>query len=345
MKLKTICLFFAVALLVCSCGGKGKKSYDEMGSNGLTTRTENLQANLRSFVNKGTIIGQQYGTLEGVGYRGDSARHGDINSITSDYPGCNAYELSGIESGKKVNSDGISFDAIRKDALDNFRHGCLTVMTWKAPYIHEDSKKFDEEVKQLADFFNSLQDGYGIKAPVVFIPYPHVPKAWYSNLNPEAYKDLFEDVIDELKDNDVSNVIFGCSMSRIMSAEDFSQYIPDVIDVLDFTILNGDRAVSQMIPVLTSVAQERNIVPGITIEAEGINDSTYFSKNILPVIHKYRLSYICFGANYGMDVKNAHYRVPYPGCPNALIHDFMTLYNDKSSIFRSKLNGLYLENK
>ena len=342
MKVRTFCLFFAAALLLCNCGGKNKKSYDEMGSNGLTTRTENLQTNIRTFAGKGTIIGQEYGTLEGVGYFNDSTRHGDINSITGDYPGCNAYELAGIGEGKKVNVDGISFDIIRKDILDNFKHGCLTILTWSSSYDHEDNETSEKEIKRLADFLSSLQDGYGIKAPVILIPYPLEGKNWYANLNPDAYKKLIEDVIDELKDDDVTNVIFGCSLGKVMAADDFANYVPDGIDVLDYATTDA-KTLTQMLPVLASVAQDRNVASGLTVNVKGVKDSTYFSKTILPVIQKYRLSYVCFGANRGLDIKKAQYCVPFPGCSNALIHDFMTLYNDKSSIFRSKLNGLYLK--
>lgn len=337
----SVLLFFAVALLVCGCGGKGKKSYDEMGSGGLTARTENLQANLRTLAGSGTIVGEQYGTLEGVGYRGDSLRHGDINSITGDYPGCNAYDLAGIGEGRKTNADGIAFDDIRRDALDNFKHGCLTLMTWSGSFGHEDNGKSDEEIKRLAAFLSSLQDGYGIKAPVVLFPYPLTGRAWYNRLTPEAYKKLVENVIDGLRDNDVTNVIFGCSIGRAMSAENFASYVPDGIDVLDYAVSDAGT-LPQMLPVLAAVAQDRNMASGLTVGVVGVSDSTFYSATVLPAIHKYRLSYVCFGANSG-DPKLARFSVPYPGCSNALIRDFLTLYNDKSTVFRSKLNGLYLK--
>ena len=56
-----------------SCGEKKKKSYDEIAMSGLTTRTENLKTNLKAFANKGTLIGQMYGTLSGrVGTDGNA---------------------------------------------------------------------------------------------------------------------------------------------------------------------------------------------------------------------------------------------------------------------------------
>ena len=55
-----------------------KSSYDEIGSSGLTTRTENLIANMHTIAEKGVLIGQMYGTLEGVGWKNDTTKYGDI---------------------------------------------------------------------------------------------------------------------------------------------------------------------------------------------------------------------------------------------------------------------------
>jgi hypothetical protein len=97
-----------------------------------------------------------------------------------------------------------------------------------------------------------------------------------------------------------------------------------------------------MLQVLTSVAQERYMVPGLTTGIEGIPDSVYFTGTILSAIQKYHLSYIMFGANYG-DSKEGHYCVPYPGMNNAVISDFVKMYNDDKPIFLKHLNGLYLK--
>ena len=59
---------FAALLAFSSCGEKKKKSYDEIAMSGLTTRTENLKTNIKAYANKGTLIGQMYGTLTGIGW-------------------------------------------------------------------------------------------------------------------------------------------------------------------------------------------------------------------------------------------------------------------------------------
>ena len=67
MKIKYIFYSLMITLTISSCGNK-KNSYDEIASSGRTTRTESLKSNLTTFTNKGVMIGQMYGTLEGIGW-------------------------------------------------------------------------------------------------------------------------------------------------------------------------------------------------------------------------------------------------------------------------------------
>lgn len=66
---------------------------------GLTTRTENLKTNIKAYANKGTLIGQMYGTLTGIGWNRwqcDSDRC-DLKTLCGYRPAANGYELAGIE--------------------------------------------------------------------------------------------------------------------------------------------------------------------------------------------------------------------------------------------------------
>lgn len=107
---------FAALLAFSSCGEKKKKSYDEIAMSGLTTRTENLKTNIKAYANKGTLIGQMYGTLTGIGWNRwqcDSDRC-DLKTLCGYRPAANGYELAGIENGKSQNIDGVPFKAIWK---------------------------------------------------------------------------------------------------------------------------------------------------------------------------------------------------------------------------------------
>src|SRR3712207_2009573 len=152
MKFHSILTLLTLLLALSACDKK-KKSYDETGLSGLTTRTENLKENILRLPEKGALIGQFYGTLEGVEWQNDSARS-DIHSICNDWPAVNGYELAGVESGKKSNVDGFSFAQIKKNALTYFKQGGLIVMNWTMPDYQNNDKQLASYVQKLAEFIN-----------------------------------------------------------------------------------------------------------------------------------------------------------------------------------------------
>lgn len=349
MKSIKLFILLTAVLLLCSCGGgKGKKSYDKVGLDGLTERTENLRDNLKTYVNKGIMIGQMYGTIEGIGWKNDSARS-DIYEITNDNPAVVGYRIDGIESGADINPDSLRFADIRKNVIDYFHRNGLILMSWAMPEQTDDDKQIDLWTQELAKYFDSLQDQYGIKAPVVLFINPLRDNAWYGDLSKDDYEDLFEKVTDALKDKDVTNVIYG--YSEEWNGKQLRGYYPDGISVINLTYLlhansgNGDEyaaTLNRVLPQLASAASDNNAVAGLTTGIEGLSDSTFFSSRLLPCLHKTRLSYVMFGPNHG-DFKDGHYYVPYPGISNDLIHDFTNFYNDPLTVFLSSLNGLYLK--
>lgn len=350
MKRTTLALLaLAMLFVMASCGGKKKKSYDEVAMSGLTTRTGNLCANLKAYADKGTIVGQVYGTLQGVGWQCDSDRS-DIHSVCGDRPAAVAYELAGVESGKKANADNMPFDAIRRDVLANFRRGALVTMHWTVPDFKGNDDVLKQYVSRVADYLGSLQDDYGIKAPVVLFICPLTGKAWYDRLSADDYTKLYCKVQTMIDDADVSNAIYGYS-ETYPSSTFLSRYPDSNVDVINAVCLsaNGNdsgvdygKTLEAMVTKALPFAQEHNNALGITVGEEGVPHATVFSQAILPVLRNHRISYMMFGANRG-DTTDGHYFIPFPGNGNEAIQDFMQLYNDASTVFMRSLNGLYLK--
>ncbi len=347
-------LFAVIAISTCllSCSEKKKKSYDDIAMSGLTTRTENMKANIKAFASKGTLIGQVYGTLSGIGWNGwetDSIQS-DIKAVCDFLPAVNGYELAGIETGKQQNIDGIPVKAIHSDVLKTFRKGGLIMMNWTMPSYQDNEEVLEDYVKQVAKFLSDLQDGYGIKAPVVLNLLPIDGKSWYCKLSNDAYKNLYKEIQSLLNDADVNNVVYGYSETYFPDKELMERYPDHNVDVINITYLQPRTSMSlplyaqsmkRIISKALPFAQDHNNAFGLTTGVESIGDSSIFSATLLPELKQHRIAYLMFGRNQGEPL-DEHYFTPYPGVSNAKVHGFMELVNDKISVFLEKLNGLYL---
>lgn len=350
MKNSKYILFAFVVLALAACGGKKeKKSYDEMAMSGLTTRTENLKVNIKTYADKGVMVGQIHATMEGVGWQCDSDRS-DLRAISNERPAVIGYDISGVENGASQNVNGLSFNLMRDDILANFKRGALLILNWRGTNYQDNDDALEQQAKALAKYLGTLQDGYGIKAPVVLNLYPIDGTSWYCQLGKEDYISLYQKMQDLLDDEDVTNVVYG--YSEAYSAEGFLDRFPDSnIDVIDAVVLQTkeqadsaafaqqlNAAIGKALPF----AQEHNCALGLTAGIESVPFANTFTATILPALKDRRISYLMFGSNHG-DFKDGHFYTPYPGAHNEMIQDFMALVNDKRSIFMKTLNGLYLK--
>lgn len=353
MRIRYFILIFAALMAFASCGEKKKKSYDKIAMSGLTTRTENLKTNIKSYAGKGTLIGQMYGTLSGIGWNRwecDSDRC-DMKALCGYRPAANGYELSGIESGKQQNADGVPFKTIREDVLTHFRKGGLLIMNWTMPNYNGNEDLLEEYAKQVAKYLDTLQDGYGIKAPVILHLLPLDGKAWYCQLGKEDYIDLYKKLQSLLEDDEVTNVVYGYSETYQPGRQLMDRYPDHHIDVINVTYYQYKSAIDlplfkkniqTIIAQTLPFAQEHNNAFGLTTGIESIGDSSVFSDILLPELKQHHIAYLMMGRNQGEPILE-HYFTPYPGVGNAKVHGFMKLVNDDITVFLEKLNGLYLE--
>lgn len=345
-------LIVFAALVATSCR-KDKNSYDEIGESGLTLRTENLRANLLPYEDKGVMLGQMYGTTEGIGWTGDSARS-DLYEISGDMPACIGFELAGIEKGNTINADSISFKLIKRDIISYFQRQGLVVLYWTAPDpgknpLENGSKAnttLHEWTKKTAEYIGTLQNAYGIKVPIVLALYPLDSQSWYSNISADDYKKLYTMTTGWMKDEGkLNNAIFAFSNNDIdADAEEFMNRCPlEIIDVIQLTYMPekyeeyGTRLLHQARRIADiSLAKMKAFGIKTGVKAMG-NDPEFWTKNIVPVIENCRMSYMLLGRNHG-DFKNGDFCVPYPGSES--VSDFMKLYNNPRLLMMNKVNGL-----
>ncbi len=350
---KIVCLLLTV-LAIASCS-KSPKNYEEIGSSGLTTRTENLRRNLLAYEDRGVMLGQMYATAEGIGWQGDSCRS-DLHEVTGDNPAVTGYELAGIESGGERNVDDIDTTLIRRTAIEFMHRQGLSIMLWTAPNPGENAlesgspanKKLKAWTQKIASFLGSLHDDYGIKLPTLVYLYPAGTGKWYDKLSVEDYKRLYAQTVEWLRDDgETTNALFGFSNATMEgSAEQFMARCPkENIDCVQLMLLTTDTGsyasdLGRMARQL-SVFCSSNAMPfGLYTGLKGLGtNADFWTSSLLPLVERCHLSYLMLGRNHG-DFQKGDFYGPYPG--NASVSDFMKIYNNPRTIMAKRLNGLWL---
>lgn len=350
---KIVCLLLTV-LAIASCS-KSPKNYEEIGSSGLTTRTENLRRNLLAYEDRGVMLGQMYATAEGIGWQGDSCRS-DLHEVTGDNPAVTGYELAGIESGGERNVDDIDTTLIRRTAIEFMHRQGLSIMLWTAPNPGENAlesgspanKKLKAWTQKIASFLGSLHDDYGIKLPTLVYLYPAGTGKWYDKLSVEDYKRLYAQTVEWLRDDgETTNALFGFSNATVEgSAEQFMARCPkENIDCVQLMLLTTDTGsyasdLGRMARQL-SVFCSSNAMPfGLYTGLKGLGtNADFWTRSLLPLVERCHLSYLMLGRNHG-DFQKGDFYGPYPG--NASVSDFMKIYNNPRTIMAKRLNGLWL---
>lgn len=261
-----------IALLVVSAmvGCKKNKADDPLADTGRTQRTENLLAKLKEISVQGYMFGHQDSPMYGIGWVGDSVRS-DIKSVCNDFPAVMGFDLGHIELGDSVNLDGVPFDKMRQQIINQYDRGGMVTVSWHldnpltggTAWVKPDSltaqekqtvasvleggkmhDKFLEWVDKVADFMNSLVTPYGVKVPVLFRPWHEHNGSWFwwgQNLcTAEQYRALWKMTVDRLKEKDVTNVLLAYSPGAMGEAkqETYMERYPgdDIVDLMGLDI-------------------------------------------------------------------------------------------------------------
>lgn len=236
-KTKFLLLAFAV-LLLANCGPK--KAKDELADTGRTKRTEWLLAHLKSLAAQGYLFGHQDATLYGIGWDGDSCRS-DVKSVCGDFPAVVGFELGGIETGDSLNIDGVAFEHIRREIINQYDRGGVVTISWHAlnpltggtawldstdsiggkpvqtvAACMEGGKahaKFVAAVDSVAKFLKSLETPYGVRVPVIFRPWHEHTGGWFwwgsTTCTPQQYKALWQMTKERFAEAGLVNVLYA----------------------------------------------------------------------------------------------------------------------------------------
>lgn len=174
---------------------------------------EQLKQNLLKWQQKGYLFGHQDDPVYGTTWKWDYDRS-DTKAVCGDYPALMGFDLGKIELGSDVNLDGVPFNRMREEIINQYNRGGVVTISWHPynPVTGSNAwdtggdavkavlaggaqyEKFQSWLSVVAKFLNSLVTPDGRKIPVIFRPWHEMSGSWFwwgaKSCTEDEYKQL-----------------------------------------------------------------------------------------------------------------------------------------------------------
>lgn len=342
--------------------------------------TKNLYKNLKLLSKSHTLIGHQDDLAYGVHWKyveGNS----DIKEIVGEYPAFFGWDLGHIETDKNTNLDGVPFELMRDYIVKAYKMGTVVSISWHTnnPLTGGSSwdttqytvssilpgasnhEKFKTWLDCLTEFIFELKTDDGELIPIFFRPFHELTGNWFwwcqNVCTPEEYIELWRFTVGYLRNTkQLNNILMVYNVAEINSSTEFYERYPgdDVVDVISVDTYQQGLAETRLqfvsklrsfLSILQPIAKERGKLLAIGETGyEGIPDSEWWTKAILPSLQGFDVAWVLFWRNHGYMVKEnkMHYYVPFKG--HASERDFVKFYNDSRTLFQKGIESKKIYN-
>lgn len=371
MQMKQLGMMAAVlaAGMLTACSAPKKDSTNKSTTAATrTAETEALLRGLKQIPEKGFMFGHHDDTVYGIGWEGEEGRS-DVKSVCGDYPAVISFDLGELELGGDSTLDKVPFWKIKQEIINQYQRGGMVSLSWHArnPKTGGDAwdvsdstvvasilpggechQKFSGWLADMAGFLNSLQTPEGVKVPVLFRPWHEHTGSWFwwgeKLCTTDEYKQLWAMTVDSLRAHGVDNALYAYSSGT--EPKDTARYLErypgdEYIDLLGFDAYRFDNTfpaiLDKALAVVDSVARSHDKVIAVTeFGYEGIPDKTWWTREVLPVMQNYPVTYALVWRNARERV--THFYAPYPGQMSA--EDFVEFYNHPKTLFAADVKPL-----
>lgn len=365
-----------VSVFSVSCNSP--KNDEVAGESYRTKETEKLLSNLINIHTQGYLYGHHDDPVYGVGWSYEDNRS-DVKDVCGDYPGLMTFDLGHIELGDSVNLDGVPFDLIREETINQYNRGGVISYSWHLnnPLTEGDSwdvsdstvvasilkdgdnhEKFISWLDKLSVFLNSLVTEDGVKVPIIFRPWHENTGSWFwwgeKLCSVEQYKALWTLTTDYLKANGVNNLLFAYSPGSEANGvkEKYLERYPgdELIDILglDMYCYGDPNDPLTLSNYKQGLSTNLGMVCEIASEHGKVAALTETGFEGIPVAEWWTSAFqaVCdsLPIAYAQTWRNAHdkpghFYAPYPG--HASSEEFIKFYNSPKSLFAKDLKNIY----
>ena len=326
-------LFISVIIHACFAQNVGMPPSDVAA----TPQTLNLYRNLFELAQKGYMIGHQDDLAYGVHwkYQKDCS---DVKGVTGEYPAVFGWDLSGLESDKDKDIDGVPFKNLKQYVKQVYEMGGVNTFSWHAPSpLGQDKSAWDTThgtvtsilpgganhelfktwLDKLASFLGSLKGSKGEAIPVLLRPFHELTGSWFwwgkNECSPFEFKTLWRFVVYYLQhEKKLHNILYVYNTAGdFKNEEEFLERYPgdDVADVISFDTYQYDdpqksdwflKNTNSLLRILADIAKEKNKLFALAETGyEQIPYAKWWTETLTKVIGDNKISYVLLWRNAG----------------------------------------------
>jgi mannan endo-1,4-beta-mannosidase len=337
-----------------------------------TAETKALYYSMQRLIGAGVMFGHHDDTGYGVNWRfdGDSS---DVKSVTGKYPAIYGWDLAKIEHDSTKDINKLPFDLQKKRVQEAYQRGGINTFCWHMDNPSNGKSAWDTTRRTVADLipggaFNAVYTGYldraakylselkgkeGEAIPILFRPFHELTGTWFwwckNTSSPDEFKTLWRFTIDYLRNKKkLHNLLIVYSVADFDSEAEFLERYPgdDYADIIGFDnycrndIAAFEKKLDERLALLDVIAAKHHKLAGLAETGYlNIPIADWWTKVLLPILAKYKTSYVLAWRNAGME----QYFAPYPGQVSA--GDFKKFSDSGLTIFQNRLTPLGIYGK
>lgn len=338
-----------------------------------TFETKELYKSLSQLSGKEVLFGHQDDMAYGVGWKYEEGRS-DIKDLTGEYPAVFGWDVSGLETNKKHNIDGVPFHKMKQFIKKAYDLGTINTLSWHMDNPVNGKSSWDTSsisinsilpngvrhlvyknwLDQFSVFVKSLKGGDGKAIPILFRPFHENGGAWFwwgeKSCTPQEYKVLWRFTVKYLRDiKQLHNLIYVFNPCDFKNEEEYLERYPGdgFVDVLSFDcyqyggIEKGaayKQDVARSLTIQAKIAKRKRKISALAETGfVEIPDAGWWTSIFAKAIEENKPAYVLFwrNAGYREQEKDNHYYAPYPGQISA--PDFLEFLKSKRMLLQKGL--------
>lgn len=370
-------MLFCLIVITSHCIGQQKEAKLFPSDKMATKETVALYNHLHALLGKKVLFGHQDDLAYGVGWQYEPGRS-DVKSVTGEYPALYGWELGHLELDSAKNLDNVPFNKMKKFIRQGYVRGGAITISWHLNNPLNEKSAWDTTrgsvaailpgepknktyvlyLDRLASFIGELKGPKGEAIPILFRPFHELTGSWFwwgeSECTPLEFISLWRFTVDYLRNTKkLHNILYVYSTSDFKSKENYLERYPgdEYTDVVSFDSYQHSSAITKegnnfikqidsRLSMLKEIAADKNKIPAFAETGyEGIPQADWWTIVLLPLLEKYKVSYVLVWRNAGLmkETGKMHYYAPYKNQLSAI--DFLKFSKNDHMMFEKKIKA------